>query len=1382
MPTNPDFENYFQSIAESIANKNRTSPKRNTWSGFAADVPAASGQQQTGSTSSQQKKESDWNLGQGLIDLLSTGTYAVAGIGQGLAKGDFNILGTAAKGINERRSWQQNLKDWDQVTRSSATAQRTGVTINGKYYPNWQGANAEQIQNQASQNTLGFVLDVALDPFWFIPGGSVAAGVKGTARGIGVGSALNKAGVPLNKAAIQDVKTATEGFSRPGLRNLALGEKENPLGALEGVLQPTGKKIPAYTPQGIQNFYQGIKQANIENYVELAAARRAAKLAKQQRKAAKLDVRTGGIPLLDDVLGQIDEVAKDVSPDPIVREAKAKAQAAPAPTPTQPVADQVADTIVEKVDTKTRTKTKPAVVKDPESVQRAVDTALGKGDPLEESSKQLGGFRDEYANRYGLDPLKVDLKAAKAADYAPEMAKVYDNLVSAPNDPAVRSAYAKLVEETRQQYKYMTEELGIKVDFINEDPYTKIGPNGPYPSPRAMAEDVAQNKHLYVRASEPDFVTNPHPILTAEENNLFRAVHDFFGHAASGRGFLADGEEAAWMSHSTMFSPEARRAMTTETRGQNSYYNFLNPADKKFAPQKAALFPEEYTLLPAELDALTGQITRTNTFFGRVTTALTQFADNILDDLSLVKTPIKGSKEYTPERLTQIDTAVRDIVKQVVYREGTPEHKTVVAALDGIIKNLSRQVADVSFIDRLKDLKNVSGTSAELVQQILDQPIVINELVQQLAAAEGRYLSAPAPFKPTVWGPRYEPTAASKFIGQNPDVSVGFTQDHFAKFFPNDPLLDDAKNLGIAFGKTPLKQAKIYIRKGESPLEAYKRYQSTIWEDFRTRNMSELENVKTAERAAYDAKYSQLDAEIFVRRGEDNKLIGVSQFPDSLPRAMVSGSFDGSVTTSLGRMVEYLSRAVERVTPRAVAGTAGTSVVGGKTVLKDILLKGERVTDEDGAIIKEITADEAIPSIVDAENVTGVAAEELIRMVKGGKVVGAQFKVVDANGKTLKGIATRVANGEKFPTGASIVPQNAAAKKVLTSLRKNKPEIKVDTLNPIIQRWMVGEFTRLRNSIKESGIVYRNAGQTAADVEANVSKLLGTGLISSYADAKMVLTGGKEALKALGKKVSQKLYVKGADSVRRSLKTGATQNRTELLRDPMTGAPMRTVKQGENVRYEQSTEAKADVIGEYPEYRLLTTEGSAFTGRQRGRAGMPFAEQTGKTGKGTQQLAGLQSVRDTLGAITDGIKAKEFAASPEQAQLLSGVMTSLGIKIADDASPAQIFKMFEEKAALGFQEMVDSIQAAAKQEAVIYQARNVFNRSINQNMSLMKVIDSLEPGELQRSVVEFTDNAISLVDDYCAWNYSKIGGPATPQTGILEELGNVRRISDIGTP
>ena len=63
-----------------------------------------------------------------------------------------------------------------------------------------------------------------------------------------------------------------------------------------------------------------------------------------------------------------------------------------------------------------------------------------------------------------------------------------------------------------------------------------------------------------------------------------------------------------------MYSPLARRAMTTETRGQNSWVNFgpqmrnedgtlkkkgdegyLDPKQREFAPQKMALFPEEFS-------------------------------------------------------------------------------------------------------------------------------------------------------------------------------------------------------------------------------------------------------------------------------------------------------------------------------------------------------------------------------------------------------------------------------------------------------------------------------------------------------------------------------------------------------------------------------------------------------------------------------------------------------------------------------------------------------------------------------------------------------------------------------------------------------------------
>jgi hypothetical protein len=84
-------------------------------------------------------------------------------------------------------------------------------------------------------------------------------------------------------------------------------------------------------------------------------------------------------------------------------------------------------------------------------------------------------------------------------------------------------------------------------------------------------------------------------------NDLFRAVHDVFGHAKEGVGFRHDGEENAWRQHLHMYSPTARPAMTAETRGQNSWVNFgpmgeanqlADQANTVYAEQKAGILPE----------------------------------------------------------------------------------------------------------------------------------------------------------------------------------------------------------------------------------------------------------------------------------------------------------------------------------------------------------------------------------------------------------------------------------------------------------------------------------------------------------------------------------------------------------------------------------------------------------------------------------------------------------------------------------------------------------------------------------------------------------------------------------------------------------------------
>jgi len=227
------------------------------------------------------------------------------------------------------------------------------------------------------------------------------------------------------------------------------------------------------------------------------------------------------------------------------------------------------------------------------------------------SLKKWGAAKDAWIaknkKRLKLPTVKYDFENPVVSTRAPEMARVYNELVSDPTNPAVRKAYEALVRESREQYAYMTKELGIKVEFVDYDPYNVPGKNGVMvPDSKSMMDDVLNNKRLLVRGSAQDFAENPHPILSAEENDIFRAVHEFFGHAASGSTFRASGEEGAWVSHSSMFSPEARRVMTTETRGQNSFYNYFDPEKKQFAEQKAALFPQEFVELPTAREIAAG--------------------------------------------------------------------------------------------------------------------------------------------------------------------------------------------------------------------------------------------------------------------------------------------------------------------------------------------------------------------------------------------------------------------------------------------------------------------------------------------------------------------------------------------------------------------------------------------------------------------------------------------------------------------------------------------------------------------------------------------------------------------------------------------------------
>jgi hypothetical protein len=207
-------------------------------------------------------------------------------------------------------------------------------------------------------------------------------------------------------------------------------------------------------------------------------------------------------------------------------------------------------------------------------------------------------------------PVKVNPAKAK------EVADAYDALQHDPTNPKVQAAYKALTDETSAQFDHMTKTMGVKVE-----PWT--GPGEPYKDSAAMRADATGNKHLFYKQTMPaDLIPPDHPMMATDANGMrindkFRAVHDYFGHAQGTNGFGPNGEENAFLEHQKMFSPDAQRALETETRGQNSWVNhgahlrdvegnlpgpgdpgYIHPSQRPFAPQKAALLPDSVATPP----------------------------------------------------------------------------------------------------------------------------------------------------------------------------------------------------------------------------------------------------------------------------------------------------------------------------------------------------------------------------------------------------------------------------------------------------------------------------------------------------------------------------------------------------------------------------------------------------------------------------------------------------------------------------------------------------------------------------------------------------------------------------------------------------------------
>lgn len=234
-------------------------------------------------------------------------------------------------------------------------------------------------------------------------------------------------------------------------------------------------------------------------------------------------------------------------------------------------------------------------------------------------SAEIRSLAEKYAKSAGID-------YRPSRDYAPmkpelgrEIADFYEAAKSNVDDPAVQSSYRALASEVLNQYKSMVD-AGYTIE-----PWK--GEGEPYKSSADAVADIRNNKHLYFLKTEGAFGSGPdvhstNPMLNDSGvvaggerlmvNDVFRAVHDFFGHGKEGYQFGPRGEFNAWRSHSEMFSPEAQGALAAETLAQNSWVNFgkhlrnadgsvpakgeagyLPPQNRPFADQKNVVVPPE---------------------------------------------------------------------------------------------------------------------------------------------------------------------------------------------------------------------------------------------------------------------------------------------------------------------------------------------------------------------------------------------------------------------------------------------------------------------------------------------------------------------------------------------------------------------------------------------------------------------------------------------------------------------------------------------------------------------------------------------------------------------------------------------------------------------
>ena len=274
---------------------------------------------------------------------------------------------------------------------------------------------------------------------------------------------------------------------------------------------------------------------------------------------------------------------------------------------------------------------------DVQEVPKTEKTAFNEG--VESVRKAAQEYKDKITAKIkekqkNYQPERGNTAQPKLFERVSKMiANAYQSIKNEPTKQEVKVAYDAFVSETKKQYEFIIKK-GLKVIRHQEA-------GEPYSNSKEMLQDIRENNTLRFLPNEVAFGQGdvdvsdniglqPSGIKLEDgyeltNSEMFRVVHDYFGHGILGNQFGAIGEENATLQHLDLYSDVAAPAVIFQTRGQNSWVNFsgvnaeanqlrkearelkkqgkleeanilLEKAEKmfKFAEPKIAIFPTKF--------------------------------------------------------------------------------------------------------------------------------------------------------------------------------------------------------------------------------------------------------------------------------------------------------------------------------------------------------------------------------------------------------------------------------------------------------------------------------------------------------------------------------------------------------------------------------------------------------------------------------------------------------------------------------------------------------------------------------------------------------------------------------------------------------------------